>query len=408
MFASVFTTKQGVIQSSRARPSSRFLKMQTPRSTTIHILHDNTLTLDSREKFSYVAGQYNQAVKFYNVEELCAEKIKEFWRRIPSIETAWVTIGGFFRLLIPYVLPDDIEKAVYLDSDIIVNLDINELWRMELDDKPLAAVPEHKASPVSFDSFVPQNYTINAKPVEYEDYFNSGVLLMNLEYLRGIEDKIMNGVKWYGEHEKECIAFDQDILNYLFSKTYLKLPPKFNKFIFHARNVENAKKIKRVIYHYTHPLLKLDLNDTFNRFWMKYFIRTPWFNEETIEHLYAGTQGLHVELKNFAVQVSAMMSGKTRAFFTLPQNVDATKKIFSIRDDEEIILADNSNALQKLIDAMKLSKGKKIFFILTPGFPFQILIQAGFVYGRDFFNGMEFLSEAHGVPFDSYPLVKAM
>ena len=152
----------------------------------------------------------------------------------------------------------------------------------------------------------------------------------------------------------------------------------------------------------------LDANDFLNRLWMKYFIRTSWFNEETIGNLYTGVQGLHVGLKNFAIQVSAMMSGKTRAFFTLPQNVEATKKIFSIRDDEEIILADNPNSLQKLIDAMKLSEGKKIFFILTPGFPFQVLTQAGFVYGRDFLNGFIFLSEAHGMPLDSYPLVKAM
>ena len=355
-----------------------------------------------------MAGQYGQAVKFYNVEELCADKIREFWRQIPSIETAWSTIGSFFRLLIPYVLPNDIEKAVYLDSDIIVNLDINELWRMELDDKPLAAVPEHKASPVSFDFFVPQNYTITANLVKYEDYFNSGVMLMNLDYLRGVEDKIMDGVKWYGEHEKECIAFDQDILNYLFSKTYLKLPPKFNSFIYHERDIKKATKIERVIYHYTHPHLKLDLNDTFNRFWIKHFVKTPWFNEETIEHLYAGTQGLHVELKNFAVQVSAAMSGKTRAFFILPHNVDATKKIFYIRDDEEIILADNPDSLQKLIDAMKLSAGKKIFFIVIPEFPFQILVQASFVPGEDFLNGMAFLSEAHGVPLESHPLVKAL
>ena len=375
-------------------------------SITVHILHDNTLTLDNREKFSYVAGQYGQLVKFYNVEELCADKIAEFWRRIPTIETAWSTIGSFFRLLIPQVLPKNIEKVVYLDSDIIVNLNIRELFQIDLGDKPLAAVPESKASPDSFKGLIPQNYPVNSRLVEYEDYFNAGVLLMNLNILRDAEDFIMSGVKWCGEHP--CSAFDQDILNYLFSKSYIKLPEKFNSFIYHERYIKRATKIEHVIYHYTHPHLHLNMNDIFNRFWMKYFIKTPWFNEETIAHLYESIQQMHVGLKNSMAQISAMMSGKTRAFFTLPQNVEGLKKIFFVRDDEEIILAENPSSLQKLIDAIKLSEGKKIFFILFPNFPFQALIQAGFVNGRDFLNGFYFLSEAHGIPLDSYPIVKAM
>ena len=47
----------------------------TNSEVTVHILHDNTLTQDNRDKFIYLAGRYNQHVKFYNAEELCADKI---------------------------------------------------------------------------------------------------------------------------------------------------------------------------------------------------------------------------------------------------------------------------------------------------------------------------------------------
>ena len=103
-----------------------------------------------------------------------------------------------------------------------------------------------------------------------------------------------------------------------------------------------------------------------------------------------------------------MMSGKERVFFTVPQNLDAIKKIFSVRDDEEIILAENLESLKKFLYAMKSSHGKKVFFIVLPNFPFNLLMQAGFQPGRDFVNGFDFLSEAHGVPMNSYPLIKAM
>ena len=103
-----------------------------------------------------------------------------------------------------------------------------------------------------------------------------------------------------------------------------------------------------------------------------------------------------------------MMSGKVRAFFATPLDVDAVKQIFSVRDDEEIIPAENNDSLNKLIAAMNSSRGKKIFFILVPNFPFNVLAQAGFIVGRDFISGMEFLSEIHGVPFNSYELLQMM
>ena len=150
------------------------------------------------------------------------------------------------------------------------------------------------------------------------------------------------------------------------------------------------------------------MRDPFNRLWMKYFVKTPWFNEETIGRLYEGFQQVHVGLKQSMVNLSAIMSGKTRGFFTMLNDIDELKRFFSIRDDEEIILAENNESLKKLLDAMNASLGKRIFFIILPNFPFQILMQAGFVYGRDFLNGLEFLSEAQGMPMNSYELIKAM
>ena len=376
-------------------------------SVTIHILHDNTLTIDNREKFFYLAGQYNQLVKFYNVEEICEKELREikniFQGRFIN------NVGTLYRLLIPEIFPFEMEKVIYLDSDIIVNMDINELWRIELNDKIFAVIPEiFNRAGIKED--VQNTFPLcRDNVVKAEDYFNAGVMFINLTIFRKEIHVVLNWPKVLDKNPRYGQFADQDILNYYFSARTLKLPKKFNRFPVWARK-ENEDAIERKIYHYAGLSLGLglDVSDPFNRLWIKYFIKTPWFDEETIGRLYAGVQGLHVGLKNFALQISAAMSGKTRAFFILPPNVEATKKIFSVHDNEEIILADNQESIKKLIDAMKLSAGKKVFFILVPGFPFQALIQAGFVYGRDFLNGMDFLSEAHGAPLDSYRLIKAM
>ena len=154
------------------------------------------------------------------------------------------------------------------------------------------------------------------------------------------------------------------------------------------------------------------MDDPFNRLWMSYFIKTPWFDEHSIGRLYDGCQQnysqLYYGLKNLLVQVSAIMSGKTRAFFATSNNIDAIKKIFSVRDDEEIIEAKDNDSLKKLIEAMNASRGQKVFFIMLPKFPFGVLVQAGFVPGRDFVNGMEFLSNEKDAQIKSYPLIMAM
>ena len=395
---------------------SLFENCNSLRSITVHILHDNTLTRDNREKFIYLAGRYGQIVKFYNVEELCADKIAEFWKLIPAIKTSWSTIGTFFKFLIPKIVPSDIDKCIYLDSDMIVNLDIAELWRVELDDKPLAAIPEMEANAYDYKYYAKEKYLLIGNFVTYGDYFNAGLLVMNLNYLRNAESVIMNGIEWRGEHT-QCNCFDQDIWNYLYSKNYVALPVKFDRFVSNECS-QGRTQIEQAIYHYSSGIgLGFQMNDPFNRLWMNYFMKTPWFNADSIGKLYNAlrqqhvefVRQQHVEFKSAMVQLSAMMSGKTRAFVILPQNLEAIKKIFAVCDDEEIILFDSPDSLPKMINAMNSGRGKKIYFVLLPKFPFKILVNAGFVNGKDFLNGFDFLSEPNEPPSpNSYQLIQAL
>ena len=229
MFVFLFTTSRGVIQNSSARRFFLCLKIMIPppRSITINILHDNTLTDDNRNKFISLVSTYNQLVEFYNVEELCADRIAKIHECFPEIDKSHFSIAMFYRFFIPHILPAKIEKAVYLDADIIVNLDINELWQIEMGNNPLAVVLEvdqgaspKEASRMCYDGIVKE-----------ENYFNSGVLVMNLEVLRKEDDNISKGMKFIGEHPKYHLA-DQEILNYCFETRTFKLPVKFNRLIF--------------------------------------------------------------------------------------------------------------------------------------------------------------------------------
>lgn len=374
----------------------------TNAAVTVHILHDNTLNADNRDKFAYVAGRYGQLVKFYNVDTLCADKIATMVSLVPTVKNSHVSVGAFYRLLISQILPPDVEKIIYLDSDIAINRDINELWQVNLNGKILAAVSEGVCGTDTNSLFL-----CTSGLIKHEEYFNSGVMLVDLRQLRKEEKTIIEGAAFRGAHP-QCICFDQDILNYCFAKRSLKLSSDFNVFVVHARTRKETV-VGRKIYHYAgDSSFNLDRRDTLNQLWLSYFARTPWFDAETIGRLYEGFQQVHVSLKQAMIQISALMSGKTRAFFAAPNNIDVLKKLFSIRNDEKIIPAENQESLQKLLDTMKKARGKKVFFILLPGFPYQILTEAGFTAGKDFVNGLEFLSEAQGVPLNSHQLLKAM
>lgn len=376
-----------------------------PPCVIIHLLHDNTLTQDNRDKFIQLAKTYKQTIKFYNLEEICPDKIREFEKSIPTAVKRY-SIATFYKFFIVDALPLEIKKVIYFDSDVIINLNLNELWQIKFTET-VAAIPE-------VNSYVDTNvhHICRDKVIDCENYFNAGVIVIDTKKLRANENLIRKGVEFlFNNPQYDC--GDQEVWNYCFSKNYLKLPQKFNLLVEIARKNNDFETDDRICHYITSSHGKgfgLDTNDAYNRLFLKYFIKTPWFNEESIGRLYQEIIELYNGRQNFATQVSAIMSGKQRAFFVSPQNVDAVKKIFYVDPNEEFIAAENLASFEKIFVSLKNAGGRKIFFLIIDQYPAirELLMKAGFFEGEDFINGMAFLSEAHGVKINSYPLVKAM
>ncbi|MBQ4404627.1 MAG: glycosyltransferase family 8 protein [Selenomonadaceae bacterium] len=380
----------------------------TRSKVTVHIVHDNTLTPDNRDRFFYLAGRYGQFVSFYNLDELCPEKLARIIEFVPDVDKSRVTVGAFYKLLIPQVLPKNIDKVIFLDPDVLVNLDLSELWQTELDDKAMGVVTEAANGTNSDKAFL----LCSEEMVKAEDYFNSGVLLMNLNVLRDEEETIMQGIKFRGDNPKQKFL-DQTVLNYCFSTRTLKLPLKFNRFVRNERRDKLSPGKK--IYHFVGFASKIgmEMDDPFNKLWMNSFIKTPFFDEETIGRLQASFQKIHNHSREAALNIATTMQGKARAFFVESENKASTVKFFSIQKHEEVILAKSARSIKELIEAMKTANGTAVFFIMTEKFlkkkfPFERLTEAGFVEGKDFVKGWTFLSEAQGVAVDSYPLIHVL
>ncbi len=143
---------------------------------------------------------------------------------------------AFYRLLIPNLKPQ-FDKILYLDVDLIVNLDIEELFNQDIGDYIIGA---------SYEECNEDYHTLCTKKSLGIDmkhkYFNSGVLLINCKKWR--ENNITQKLKdTYDEVKDRMIFHDQDLLNYLFSvNNYFLLDKKFNHFI-QDSVVENSKEI---------------------------------------------------------------------------------------------------------------------------------------------------------------------
>ncbi len=379
----------------------------TKSEVTAHILHDNTLTQDNREKFLTLAARYNQNIKFYNVDELCPREIIFLHEKLSDDLNSRFSIATFYRLFAKKILAArGVHRIIYLDSDIIVNLDINELWQHDLKNFPVAAVPEIDAAlkHIRTDKFLLQSGFI--KP---ENYFCAGVMIFDLDKLN--ENLLLDGVQFL-KNCPECECFDQDILNAFFAANYLKLEQKFDSFVEVEKNEKNP--VVRKIYHYAGNCIELDSSDGYNNLWLKYFLKTPWFGIEIFGRLDKKFGQMYLKLhttaKKALIEMSVAMRGKTRAFFVTSAEVDLIKQILSVRDDEEIILADTTEAVPNLVCSMAKAQGKKLFFIIVPKFSAvqELLEQLDFVPERDFINGRLFVMTKEDTELDSFKLIKEM
>ena len=109
------------------------------------------------------------------------------------------------------MIPEIPNKIIYLDTDTIVNGDLKELFKININDYELACVDD------LYNWLNPYRWKV-------KHYFNSGVLLLNMKEIRKT-DLFKKSRELVAN--KKMISPDQDALNFLVKKKIV-LPEKFN------------------------------------------------------------------------------------------------------------------------------------------------------------------------------------
>lgn len=155
-----------------------------------------------------------------------------------SLHGDWTIYG---RLLLADYL--EIDRVLYLDSDLVIELDILEINSFDFYGYPLAAVGGGR-----FRYTLGNQFYINKLGLSPDlEYFNSGVLLLDLKRWR--KEKIKEKcLKIANKYPRDLPSHDQSVLNVFCEGNFAKLPKSFN--CEWQAHLERPQISKRMIFHF--------------------------------------------------------------------------------------------------------------------------------------------------------------
>lgn len=194
----------------------------------------------STESLSGVTGKIkpNVRISVFSV----ADKISHIKEDLALRLRDYYSDAIYYRIFIAEMFPT-LKRAVYLDSDIVLNTDVAKLYFTPIGNNLVGAVTDESVmSAEIFREYVKKH----VKMKRAEDYFNSGVLLMNLEKIR--EEKIKDQfINLLCKYNFKTVAPDQDYLNFLCRGKIHYLESGWNK---HAIAENELDRKKLYLMHY--------------------------------------------------------------------------------------------------------------------------------------------------------------
>ena len=128
-----------------------------------------------------------------------------------------ITRAALLKFDLPQIFPQ-YDRILYLDSDVAVQRDISELFSFDLQDVYAGVVKDRM-------TYAETKGHLLWLEFKEEFYFNTGVLLLNLDCMR--RDNMSEKLLEYRLHGKNFFM-DQDAFNVVFQGKVLSLPVRYN------------------------------------------------------------------------------------------------------------------------------------------------------------------------------------
>lgn len=252
-----------------------------------HILVNSEFLPKNKTSLVNIAELYNNEIHFYTVSDDLTKELPFGRGNMPE----GVTIATYYRLFITKLLPNHIDRILYLDGDMIVRNSIKPLYEENLDGYALGVVHDMDEMKHTRSNRLPY-------PME-TGYFNAGMMLINLAYWRE-HDAFGIFMDFIRNNGSSIIYHDQDVLNSVFydKKKWLSVKYNFqNGFILKNNSINTydpsitddikLNKTNPVIIHFSvggpdHKPWFLFCFHPYRKEWLKYKVISQWENQKLL------------------------------------------------------------------------------------------------------------------------------
>ena len=278
----VYASNENYVRHMAVSMYSLFDNNRKEDAIDVYILSTGILP-ESKVKLDFIAKQFKRKISFIELDDIKG-KIDY------DINTGRFDISAMSRLFIGELLPQDIDRVLYLDCDTVVSKELTGLWNTNLKENIIAAALE------------PTIYKEVLKYLgmdERNPYYNSGVLLIDLKAWR--DKNVGQGIIDYYKNINSVSLFcDQDAINGYLKGRIKTISPAYNLFTNYryfsydtlTKKAGWFRRIPRKVYEHaiSHPRIVHFAGD--ERPWKRYNLNpyralydiylklTPWADEK--------------------------------------------------------------------------------------------------------------------------------
>lgn len=188
----------------------RSLRRSDPDSAMCVWILDNRIGDENRSRFLELQSRDpGLQIRFVDFDPYAKQlRLDMLWN---------IALSAYARLFLPRMLPETVERVLYLDCDTAVCSSVRELFRLELGDCLAAGVLDLSSDVVKT--------RIGLDPSA--PYINSGVLLMDLKRMRQ-EETVQKFLDFLDSRGGQVYHHDQGVINGVLQGRIRILPQKYN------------------------------------------------------------------------------------------------------------------------------------------------------------------------------------
>nr|WP_188400343.1 glycosyltransferase [Sporomusa sp. GT1] len=184
------------------------LCINNPEANFVFHILANGLKDENQEKIKEMAERFHSNIHVYYINN-------EVFKNLPS--QMHLPLPTYYRFILPALL--DVPRIIYLDADIICLGNIQDVFKMNMDNKVIMAVPDLELL---------ANKRICELGLKNHTYFNAGMLIIDIS--KWNEQRVVDRVLTVLQQEPQKFRYlDQDALNLVLTGMVKYLGKEWNR-----------------------------------------------------------------------------------------------------------------------------------------------------------------------------------